>query len=143
MGWMKLIEEGKGTCNHVYVGNLTDGFMLAAVTERAVGDGCIISDGVGAKYRGFFGYYARMVGKGELPSVSDAEALRGTAEAEAKAVATGRAPAMTPVAIGFLTQSATFRIEKARRELGYEPRISLKEGMLLAEDWLRRKGYVR
>ena len=40
-------------------------------------------------YREFFGYNARMVGKGELPSVSRAEALGGAADAEAKAVATG------------------------------------------------------
>ena len=91
-------------------------------------------------YREFSGYYARMVGKGELPSVSVAEALRGAAEAEAKAVATGRAPAMTQIAIGFLTQGAAFRIEKARRERGYEPRIALKEGMRLTADWLRRQG---
>ena len=127
----------------MYVGNLTDGFILASTTERAVGEGYIISDGVGSTYREFFGYYARMVGKGELPSVSKAEALREAAGAEAKAVAAGRAPAMTQVAIGFLTQSATFGIEKARRELAYEPRSSLKEGMRLTEDWLRRKGYVR
>jgi nucleoside-diphosphate-sugar epimerase len=34
-------------------------------------------------------------------------------------------------------------IEKARRELGWEPRISLEEGLRLTVEWYRRGGLTR
>jgi len=142
MGWMQLIDHGIGICNHLYVGNLVDSFVLAANSTRAIGQGYIISDGVPSTYAEFFGHYARMAGKGALPSMSMEQALVVAERSEARAERTGRAPAMTGVSIGFLTQRASFRIDKARAELGYEPRVSLAEGMRLTEVWLRGKGYL-
>jgi nucleoside-diphosphate-sugar epimerase len=49
---------------------------------------------------------------------------------------------VTHEAVGFLTREARFSIEKARRELGYQPRFSLEEGMKLTEQWLREAGYL-
>jgi nucleoside-diphosphate-sugar epimerase len=54
---------------------------------------------------------------------------------------TGKPPKITREAVGFLTREARFSIEKARRELGYQPRVSLEEGMKLTEQWLREAGY--
>ena len=61
---------------------------------------------------------------------------------EAKAEGRDRAPALTRAAVTLMTQKAVFRIDKARSELGYVPRISLDEGMRLTEVWLREKGYL-
>jgi nucleoside-diphosphate-sugar epimerase len=44
--------------------------------------------------------------------------------------------------VGFWTQEGWFDIGKARTMLGYEPRISLDEGMKLTEAWLREAGYL-
>jgi nucleoside-diphosphate-sugar epimerase len=33
-----------------------------------------------------------------------------------------------------------FSIEKARRELGYKPRVTFKEGMHQTIDWFRKEG---
>ena len=54
----------------------------------------------------------------------------------------GRPPKITREAVRFLTRQAHFSIEKARRELGYQPRFSLEEGMKLTEQWLREAGYL-
>jgi nucleoside-diphosphate-sugar epimerase len=83
-----------------------------------------------------------MVGKGPLPSITKDTAMQKAAEAEARAEATGRPPALTQAAVTLLTQNAEFDISKARRELGYEPRISLDEGMRLTEEWLQEEGYI-
>jgi nucleoside-diphosphate-sugar epimerase len=37
-----------------------------------------------------------------------------------------------------LATSHWFDISAARRDLGYEPRVSLAEGMLRMSEWLRR-----
>ena len=57
----------------------------------------------------------------------------------------GTRPGASPDANGghtLMTQKAVFRIDKARSELGYVPRISLDEGMRLTEAWLREEGYL-
>ncbi|MBC7316685.1 MAG: hypothetical protein H5T70_09735, partial [Chloroflexi bacterium] len=35
-----------------------------------------------------------------------------------------------------------FPIEKARRELGYRPRVSFEEGIRYTGDWLRQEGIL-
>ncbi len=142
LGWMELIDGGEGLINHLYVENLVDAYILAAHNDHIAGQAYIISDGVGTPWRDFFGRYARMVGKGPLPSIPKKRALQKAAEAEAKAERTGRPPSLTRAAVVLMTQKAVFRIGKARRELCYTPRVSLNEGMRLTEEWLREKRYI-
>jgi hypothetical protein len=40
----------------------------------------------------------------------------------------------------FLGLHQDFSIEKARRELGYQPRVAFREGMQETIDWFRREG---
>jgi len=49
-----------------------------------------------------------------------------------------------PDAVTEATQSGTvwFSIDKARRLLGYEPRVRFADGMKLVEQWLRYAAYV-
>jgi len=142
MGWMELIDGGQGICNHLYVDNLVDAYLLAVAHDGAIGQIYLISDGVGTTWKEFHGYYAAMVGKDSLPSVSKAEALRKAAEMEARAEATGRPPMVNRAAVALVTRGATFKIDKARRELGYVPQVDLEEGMQRTEAWLRAKGYL-
>ncbi len=142
LGWMELIDGGEGLSNHLYVDNLVDAYLLAVENDHLAGRAYIISDGIGTPWRDFFGYYARMVGKGPLPSITRERAWQKAAEAEARAEASGRPPSLTRAAVTLMTQKAVFCIDKARRELGYTPRISLDEGMRLTEEWLREKRYI-
>lgn len=143
LGWMELIDGGEGLINHLYVDNLVDAYVLAAQNDHIAGQAYIISDGAGTPWRDFFGRYAQMVGKGPLPSIPKERALRKAEEAEAKAERTGRPPSLTRAAVTLMTQNAVFKIDKARRELCYTPRVSLDEGMRLTEEWLRTKGYIQ
>jgi nucleoside-diphosphate-sugar epimerase len=49
----------------------------------------------------------------------------------------GREPLATPDFIPFYARKNAYSIEKARTQLGYEPRVSLEEGMRKVEEWLR------
>ena len=135
---MELIDGGEGLCNHVYVDNLVDAYILAAENDDLAGEGYIISDGIGTSWRDFFGRYAQMAGAGPLPSISREQAMLKAADQEAEA--RDRAPALTRTGVTLMTRKAVFRVDKARSELGYVPRISLDEGMCLTEAWLREEG---
>ncbi len=125
-GQLKLIDNGRGMANPVYVDNLVDAILLAAQNDAAVGEAFVISDGAKTDWNEFLGYYARMVGRDPLPTMSIEEALSR----------------MDSVQVQYWTQTGTFDITKARTVLGYEPRVSLDEGMKRTEQWLREAGYL-
>ena len=51
-------------------------------------------------------------------------------------------PLLTRMAVEVLGTDQGFAIEKARRQLGYEPRVSFDEGMRRVGVWLRHIGSV-
>jgi nucleoside-diphosphate-sugar epimerase len=44
--------------------------------------------------------------------------------------------------VDWFRQVRAFSIEKARRELGYQPKVALKEGLAQTAKWYREHGYV-
>ena len=44
--------------------------------------------------------------------------------------------------VDFFTKSRAFDITRARRELGYEPRVSLREGIAQTLEWYRQAGWL-
>ena len=55
-----------------------------------------------------------------------------------------RANVPIPDSVDFATQTGTvfFRIDKARKVLGYEPRILSSQGLALVEQWMRHANYI-
>ncbi|MNP84256.1 hypothetical protein D3C76_1834890 [compost metagenome] len=49
---------------------------------------------------------------------------------------------VSPDAMYMLARTGDISIAKARRLLGYEPKISLEEGLRRSEDWLRVNGHI-
>jgi nucleoside-diphosphate-sugar epimerase len=141
-GQMILINGGAGICNYVYIDNLLDATLAATKREQSVGQAYLITDGVAVTWKEFFGYYAQMARKPNIRSVPQwlGEAIALGMEITSKF--SGRPPKITREAVKYLTHQAYFSIEKARRELGYQPRFSLKEGMKQTEQWLREAGYL-
>lgn len=141
-GQMVWVNGGIGLCNYVYVDNLIDATLAATKSNASLGQVYLISDGNAVTWREFFGYYVRMAGNQKIRSVPVGVGKAIGLGMEIAAKLTGKAPRITREAIGYLTKRACFNIEKARRELGYQPRFSLEEGMRLTEQWLREAGYL-
>lgn len=141
-GQMVLINGGTGLCNRVYIDNLIDATLAATKNDQSVGEVYVISDGYAVMWKEFFGCYARMAGKRNIRSVPVWLAKTIGLGMEIASKFTGKTPQITREAIGYLTKRACFNIEKARRELHYQPRFSLQEGMRLTEQWLREGGYL-
>ncbi len=141
-GQMILINGGTGLCNYVYIDNLLDATLAATKRDPSVGQVYLISDGVAVMWKEFFGCYAQMAGKPKIRSVPEGLGRAIALGMEIASRLTGKPPKITREAVNYLTREARFSIEKARRELGYQPRFSLEEGMKLTEQWLREAGYL-
>lgn len=141
-GQMILPAGGRGQIGPVYVDNLLDGVTLAAAAPEAVGQIFTIADGVTIDVADFFGHYARMLGKASprtLPTPL-ARAIAATGGRIEKAL--GRDTEMSAASIEYLAKRGGYSIEKARRALGYEPKVGLDEGMRRCEDWLRAEALL-
>jgi nucleoside-diphosphate-sugar epimerase len=162
-----LLDHGRGTCNAVYIDNLVDALLLAGLNESAVGEGFLITDGQPCSWAEFFGHYARMLGIGELRSTGLLSArftllvierldrllnkLKHTPQREparilVRAFRRGlkiirRLPARFAVfsswEVAKYAHRGKLNVSKARRLLGYTPRLTLNEGMRETEIWLR------
>jgi nucleoside-diphosphate-sugar epimerase len=141
-GQMLLPDGGRGQINPVYVDNLVDGVTLAAESQDAVGQVFTISDGIAVEIADFFGHYERMLGKPRSRTLPKpvAAAIAGAGGRAMKML--GRDTELSAGSVVYLAKRGGISIEKARRVLGYEPRVSLDEGMRRCEEWLRAEGML-
>jgi nucleoside-diphosphate-sugar epimerase len=139
---MILINGGNGICNYVYIDNLLDATLVATKRDQSMGQVYLITDGSAVTWKEFFGCYAQMAGKPSIKSVPKWLAKVIATGMEITSKFSAKPPKITREAVRYLTRQARFNIEKATRELGYQPRLSLQEGMKLTEQWLREAGYL-
>jgi nucleoside-diphosphate-sugar epimerase len=143
-GTLVLPLQGRGIFTPIYIDNLVDGIVLAAGTKEAAGQVFNLTDGKGIENRNFFGYYARLLGK-EIPIVQDNRtqtlALRAKVEDRIKK-RLGIESQWNETGVRYLCRRGTYSIEKARKLLGFEPRVGIDEGMKITEQWLREERFV-
>ena len=138
-----LPEGGRGIHSPIYVDDLVTGIISAAESEAAAGRVITLSGGVGVATSEFFDHYARMLGQRRVPTVPTPVAL-GAAEVQSRiARARGAVSEVTPNGVRYLAQRrGTYGIATARELLGWEPRVSLNEGMSTTGTWAREQGLL-
>ena len=132
---------GRGIHSPVYIDNLVDGVVLAARSPEAIGQIVTLSDGIGVPYREFFAPYAELVGR-RLITLPTPVALGSAAVIQRLA---RLAPADNEINVAsarYLSRTGTYSIEKARRVLGWEPQVSVVEGLQRTVAWLREQGFT-
>jgi nucleoside-diphosphate-sugar epimerase len=136
-----LPARGRGSFNPVFVDDLVDAVLLAA-TEQGTGQVFNITGGEAVETRTFFGHYTRMLSIGPPPVAPTALAIIGAEVIGRASRAVGRHSEASAATVRMLAGRGAVSIEKARRILGYTPRIDLPEGMRRTEAWLRADGYL-
>lgn len=136
-----LVNRGKGIFPHIYIDNLVEGLLLAAEKEEAVGKIFHISDGEETTTREFFNHLNHIASKGNIRlSLSYPVAWVAALIMEAAARLTCKPPLLSWTALRFLTLKCRLDISKAQEMLGYNPSVSLKEGMGCIQRWWESLG---
>lgn len=138
-----LPAYGRGTFDPVYVDDVVEMVALVADNERAVGHVFNVSGGAPVETRTFFGYYARMLGLRRPPAVGTTAAMVVTETVGRVLRALGRPSEASAATMRMLAGRGSVSIDKARRVIGYEPRVGLDDGMVRTEKWLRAEGHLR
>jgi nucleoside-diphosphate-sugar epimerase len=135
-GRMVLANGGRGLVQPVFIDDLVRG-ALAAAENGGLGETYILCGPEVVTVREYFSHFARMLGKGHLPSLPGRLALGTAAVAEWVARISRRAPIFTRQEVLSTMATATYDGRKAERELGFVAKTTLAEGMAKVESWLR------
>jgi len=137
-----LPARGRGTFNPVFIDDLVDAVLLAAEAEGAAGQVFNVTGGTAVDTAAFFAHYSRMLGIGPAPVASTTVAIVVAEVLGRVSRALGRPSEASAATMRMLAAHGTVSIDKARRVLGYEPRVDLDEGMRRTEEWLRAEGIL-
>ncbi len=142
---MILVEEGNRAAGLTYVGNLVDAMLLAAGSSQAAGQAYNISDDSDMTWGAYLQALAALA---EVPpprkSYSRSKAMLLATAWEFFYQLRGRTerPPLTRLMVEVMSVDQRYSIAKARRELGYRPRVSVSQGLRAMDEWLRREGMV-
>lgn len=137
-----LPAHGRGAFNPVYVDDLVEAVLLAAESDAAAGQVLNVTGGAAVDTREFFSHYTRMLGIGPPPVASTGAAIALAEVLGRVSRALGRPSEASAATVRMLASEGVVSIDKARRVLGYEPRVDLDEGMRRTEAWLRTAGLL-
>lgn len=143
-GSMVHIGKGQKPAGLAYVTNVVDLLLRAADNESSVGQAYNASDGSDVTWRQYVDRLAEIIGvPGPRIVVPYRLAyLAGWAMEKAYGALRIRTrPLLTRMAAELFSTHQGFSINKARRELGYEPDVSFEEGMNRVEAWLHQIGF--
>ena len=145
VGGFKFLGSGQTLLNNTYVGNLVDAVFLALERDDLTGEVFNITDGALVTKCQFIETIASLAGypvpDGHVP-LGVARVLAKLMESTWHLLGKESAPLLNNARIKFLGLNLDFSIEKARRQLGYEPQIAFETGMQLAIGWCREAGLL-
>lgn len=140
-GKMKIIGRGDRLLNNTSVHNLCDAILLAIETPNIGGETFNIRDERLVTREEFVHTICDYLGKPYPRHVPEWLVKTAVAPIEAIARMRGRedAPVITRGQIKFLTQNLDYSIGKAKRVLGYRPKVDFRDGIVEALDFLTGK----
>jgi nucleoside-diphosphate-sugar epimerase len=123
-----LPSHGRGMINHVFVDDLVDGILLA-IDSGVHGQALNISGGIASTCADYFGAlaaHASLPGPIALPT----SVMRGLVSIMSMLYRMGLSDdEVGPDTVRMLARPGSYSIDKARRLLGYAPKVSLEEGL--------------
>jgi nucleoside-diphosphate-sugar epimerase len=123
------------------VENLADGLILAGTTDEAAGRTYIVTDGIRLTWREYLEKLTAALGvPGPRVCVhaSAAYAAACVLESIYHLLGIRHRPPVTRYVVAHLSCNFHFSIDRARRELGYEPRIGIDQAIANTAEWYRR-----
>ncbi|MFZ0257014.1 MAG: NAD-dependent epimerase/dehydratase family protein [Gammaproteobacteria bacterium] len=142
-GTFPMFGRGKTFYHPLYIDNLVDAFILAMAPGAGAGKAYIIGD------EEFFSIeeLVSRVGKAidvdvSIPHFPILPLIVAGHVCEKACKPFGITPPIFPRRVDWFRQVRAFKIDKAKKELGYKPRIGIDDGLRRTGEWYRKKGYL-
>lgn len=139
-----MIGRGEVFYHPVYVDDLVDGIMLCGNEKQALGEIYII----GGESYVTLNQLVTMIAEGlcvQVPKIKFPffwPVWAASFACEIVCWPFGFSPPIFRRRVDIFRKNRAFNISKARNELGYEPKVSLEEGIKTTAEWYKNKGYL-
>lgn len=142
-GKFRMIGSGEVLYHLTYVEDLVQGFILAGEKESAVGNVYAIGGDEYLPLKELVGIIAdvldKPIPKRHLPLKP---IYLASIVCENICRPLGIEPPLYRRRLDFFTKDRAFDITKARQELGYQPKVSLRDGLARTAKWYREQGLI-
>jgi nucleoside-diphosphate-sugar epimerase len=142
-GRYAVVGSGRPHYHLVFIEDLLDGYELALAHPAAPGEAFIVAGPRSLSQTELAATVARHTGGRVLPFRIPVAPIHLAGDlCEAICVPFEVEPPLHRRRVDFWTKNRSFSIEKARRVLGYAPRIDVDEGIALTAAWYRQAGWL-
>ncbi|MHB0998965.1 MAG: NAD-dependent epimerase/dehydratase family protein [Armatimonadota bacterium] len=140
---MILVDGGTSRLHPVYIDDVLSGLFLAGTRGTGNGDIYIIAGNQPVTTKDLIGTIAKTLTV-QAPSCSIPSALLIPVAmiTELAGMALHKEPILTRSKVKLLSESYAYSIDKARNNLGYEPKVGLSEGIKRTCEWYIHHNYL-
>ncbi len=138
---MLLVDDGQQDAGLAYVDNVVDLLLAAAVSPRAVGETYNACDCDGITWQQYCDRLAHVVGASPCRTYLPfrvACAVAGIMERTSLLLGRRQRPLLTRTAVHILGAPQRHQNDKARRDLGWQPRVTFDAAFVEIHEWLSR-----
>ncbi len=142
-GKFPMFGSGKTLYHPLYVDNLVDAHMLAMDPEKGNGGTYLIADDKYISINELVQAVADAMGvKVKIPHYPILPLIIAGHIFEKVCKPLRITPPIFPRRVDWFRQNRAFSIERAKQELGYDPRVKLAEGLKRTYEWYKAEGYL-
>jgi nucleoside-diphosphate-sugar epimerase len=139
----RMVGSGEIAYHMSYIDDLVRGIILCGEHPAAIGEAFLIGSDSYTTLNGLVQEIAATLDvpppRGHIPV---APVMTAAALCELVCRPFGIDPPLHRRRVSFFTKARAFSVGKAKRVIGYEPRVPLAEGLSRTVEWYRAKGYL-
>jgi len=138
-----MFGDGNTTYHPVYIDNLVDAFELAAATDGIAGRAYIIGD----EHYYSLNDLVKLVAEAldcplQIVHLPFRPLWLAAAACEAVCRPLRISPPLFRRRVDWFRQVRAFKIDRAKQDLNYKPRVGIQEGLKITGEWYTEKGYI-
>lgn len=142
-GFFPIFGTGRTYYHPVYIDNLVDAFVLAMDRGKGSGEAYIIADEEYFSIKELVQRVAKAIdAEVSTPTLPITPLIIAGHVCEKICKPFGINPPIFPRRVDWFRQVRAFRIDKAKRDLGYEPKIGIDEGLRRTGIWYKENNYI-
>ncbi len=142
-GHFFIVGDGRARYHPLYIDNLCDAFELAAEKPEARGETFLVADDRSLPWNELIPLVAKTLGINvKIHHLPLGPVWLAAALCEGACWPFGVTPPLFRRRAEMFSHMRAFDISKARRVLGYEPKVPLEEGLARTCAWYRANGYL-
>jgi nucleoside-diphosphate-sugar epimerase len=142
-GSFPMFGDGRTLYHPLYIDNLVDAFLLAMEDGKGDGQAYLIADSEYLEIEQLVKKAAAALGVPvKVPHYPVWPVVAAGHVVEKVCKPFGIKPPIFPRRVDWYRQNRAFKIDKAKRELGYEPKVGIEEGLRRTAEWYRKEGYI-